>query len=93
MYEASDSKLVTREWNNDNSKVNYGGGNGIIYKNEVLKSNLCDYNTEILVRGLITVSAVGVAELAFKKFEQFTKYITKTDGRTIDYAEDLDLVM
>ena len=45
MYEASDSKLVTREWNNDNSKANYGGGNEIIYKNEVLKSNLCDYNT------------------------------------------------
>ena len=34
-----------------------------------------------------------MTELAFKEFEQFTKYITKTDGRTIDYAEDLDLVM
>ena len=46
LNEANASKFVTRKWNviNDNSKVNYGGGNEITYHTEVLKSSLYDHN-------------------------------------------------
>ena len=46
LNEASDSKFVTTKWNivNDQSDVNYGVGNEILYSTKVLKSNLCDYN-------------------------------------------------
>ena len=60
MNEASDSKLVRRNWNivNDESNANYDVEKEIIYKTEVLKSNLCDYNdVYILVRGGITAVA------------------------------------
>ena len=60
---------------------------------EVLKSNLCDYNNAyILVSGDITVVAVHGIQVAFKKCPPFTS-ITKINGTTVDYAEDLDLVM
>ena len=66
----------------------------IIYKTEVIKSNLCDYNnTYILVRDDITIIGHNVTQAAFKNCTPFTKCITYTDGTTIDDAEDLDLVM
>ena len=57
LNEANNSKFVARIWNivNDNSEVNYGVGNEIIYNTEVLKSNVYDYNDAyILVRDDIT---------------------------------------
>ena len=44
LNEVNDSKFVTTKRNivNNQSKSNYGAGNEIIYKTEVLKSNLCD---------------------------------------------------
>ena len=48
------SLFETRKWDiaNDQSNANYGVVNEIIYKTEVLKSNLCDCNdTNILVTG------------------------------------------
>ena len=66
----------------------------IIYKTEVIKSNLCDYNnTYILVRDDITIIGHNVTQATFKNCTPFTKCITYTDGTTIDDAEDLDLVM
>ena len=46
LNEESDSKFVSRKWNIDNgqSNGNYDVGNEIIFKAEVLKFNLCDYN-------------------------------------------------
>ena len=37
---------MIRKWIiiNDQSKANYSVGNGIIYNEKVLKSNLCDYS-------------------------------------------------
>ena len=58
LNEASNSKFVTKKWNNgkDQSNANYDAENEIIYKTEVLKSNLCDYNDAyIIVTGGITV--------------------------------------
>ena len=90
LNKASDSKFVTRKWStvNDNSNADYGVGNEIIYKTEVLKSNICDYNDNyILVRGH------QATQVAFKSCALFTSCITKIDETTIDGAEDLDLVM
>ena len=61
---------------------------------EVLKSNVCDYNdTYILVKGDITVTTTSTTQVSFKNCAPFTKNIIKLDGKTIDNAEDLGLVM
>ena len=95
LNEANNSKFVTRKWNivNDNSKANYEEGNEITYNAEVLKSNLCDYDAYILVRGYITVTASPQIQVTFKNCAPFTKCITKIDGSTKDDADNLDLVM
>ena len=60
----------------------------------MLKSNLCDFNDAyILVKGNITIAGNIATRVAFKNCAPFIKCITKIDGTTIDYAEDLDLVM
>ena len=83
LNEASDSKNAT-----------YDVGNKIIYNTEVLKSNLCDYNDSyILVRDDITIVGENRAEVSFKNCAPFIKCIARSDGTTIDGAEDLDLVM
>ena len=76
------------------SNANYDVGNEIKYNTEVLKSNLCDHNdVYILVRGDITVKVAPATQKAFKNCAPFTKCITKIDEKTIDDAENLDLVM
>ena len=52
-------------------------GNEIIYRKEVLKSNLCDYNDAyILVRGDIIIIGRNLAtNVAFKNCVQVIKYI------------------
>ena len=42
LIEASDSDLLTRQWNivNDQSNANYDAGNEIIYNTEMLKPNI-----------------------------------------------------
>ena len=42
LIEASDSDLLTRQWNivNDQSNANYDAENEIIYNTEMLKSNI-----------------------------------------------------
>ena len=42
---------------------------------------------------IITIIWHQATQVAFKKCAPFTKCITKIDGKTIDDAEDLDLVM
>ena len=96
LNEGDDSKFVMKKWNivNDQSNANYDVGNEIIYNTEVLKSNLCDYSDAyFLVRDYITVTVSSGTQVSFKNCAPFTKCIAKTDERTIDYAEDLDLVM
>ena len=96
LNKAGDFNFVTRKWNifNDQSNSNYDVGNEIIYKTEVLKYNLCDYNDAyILVRGGITIIGNNVTQVAFTDCAPFTKSITKVDGTTIDASENLDLVV
>ena len=86
--------LRQKNGTNDNSKANYDAGNKITYNTEVLKSNLCYYDDAyILVKGDTTVTAARQTQISFKYCAPFTKCITKTDGITIDDAENLDLVI
>ena len=74
--------------------MNYNIEHEITYNTEVLQSNLCDYNDAyILVTDNFNVRAAPKIRELFKKCAPFTKYIPKIDGKTIDDAEDLDLVM
>ena len=57
-------------------------------------SNLCDFNdTNILVRGNITVAAVPITHVAFKNCSPFTKSMTKIDGTTAGNTEEEDMVI
>ena len=96
LNEANYSKSVTRKWNivNDQSNAHYDVGNEMIYNTKLWKSNLWGYNNAyILVRDAITVTAALATQVVFKSCAPFTKCITKIDGRSIDGAEDLDLVI
>ena len=96
LNELNNSKFVTKKWNivNDQSNANYDVGNEIIYNREVLKSNLCDHSDAYsLVRGTIIITEHQETQVAFKKYTPFTKYIINIYGATVDYAEDLNLVM
>ena len=96
LNEANYSELVTRKWSivNDQSNGNFDVGNEIIYNTEVLKSNLCDYNSDYILGRLdITVTAAPATQVSFKNCAPFTKCITNIDGTTTDDVEDLDIVM
>ena len=75
----NDSKFVAITWNiaNGQSNANYDVGNKIIYNTEVLKSNICDYNVYISVRGDITVIAVLATQVSFKNYVPFTNVSQK----------------
>ena len=95
LNEASNSKFVTRKWNTgkDQSNANYDAGNEIIYKTEVLKSNLCDCNdTYIIVTGGITVVSGPTTQVTLKTCAPTIDFTAKIDG-TMYAAEDLDLAM
>ena len=59
----------------------------------VLKSNLFYYNDDYILRGNIAIIGYPETQVAFTNCAPFIKYITKTDGTTINHAGDLDLVM
>ena len=87
LNESSDSKFVTRKWNNANnqSDTNYDAANEIIYNTEVLQSNFYDYNDAyVSERGDITIIGHNLAtEIAFKNCIPFAKCITKIDQTAI----------
>ena len=92
----NDSPFLTRKWDivYDQSNVNYIVGNEIIYNAEFLKFSLCDYkDAYILVRSDMTVTTAPETQVSFRNCAPFTKCITKVDRKTINDAEDLDLVM
>ena len=86
LNEASHPKFVTRNWNivNDQSNASYSLGSEIIYRTEVFKSNLWDYNGSYILEGDIMISGNIAARLACKSCAPFITCIT------IDDAEDLD---
>ena len=101
------SKFVTREYVRVNSLSNtYHENKSIRFKTPMLRSNLCDYSDAyILVKGTITVTALGVNNnadnirdkrtipLILKNNALFVSCITRINGELIEDAEDLDIVM
>ena len=85
---------MTIKWNtnNDHSNADYDVGGEIIYNTDVLTSNICDFNDAyISVRGDITIIEHRVTQVVFKNYTPFTGSITKSNGTTMDDAEDLNL--
>ena len=101
------SKFVTREYVRINSLSNtYNKNKSIRFKTPMLRSNLCDYSDAyILVKGTITVTAPGVNNNAnnirdkrnrtviLKNNAPFVSCITRINGKLIEDADDLDIVM
>ena len=101
------SKFVTREYVEVNSLSNTNNENkSIRFKTPILRSNLCDYSDAyILVKGTITVTAPGINNnadnirdkrnrpLILKNNAPFVSCITGINGKLIEDADDLDIVM
>ena len=101
------SKFVTREYVRVNSLSNtYNENKSIRFKTPMLRSNLCDYSDAyILVNGTITITAPGVNNnannirgkrnrpLILKNNAPFASCITRINGKLIEDADDLDIVM
>ena len=101
------SKFVTREYVRVNSLFGtYSENKSIRFKTPMLRSNLCDYSDAyILVKGKITVTAPGANNdannirdkrnrpLIIKNNAPFVSCITRINGKLIEDADDLDIVM
>ena len=101
------SKFVTREYVRVNSLSNmYNENKSIRFKTPILRSNLCNYSDAyILVKGTITVTTPGVNNNAnnirdkrnrpviLKNNAPFVSCITRINGKLIEDADDLDIVM
>ena len=101
------SKFVTREYVEVKSLSNaYNENKSIRFKTPMLRSNLCDYSDAyILVKGTTKVTAPGVnnnadnirdkrnRSLILKNNAPFVSCITRINGKLIEDADDLDIVM
>ena len=94
------SKFVTREFVEINSLLNtYNENKSIRFKAPMLRSNLCDYSdVYILVKGTITVTGNHPRDrqnrpLILKNNAPFISCITRINGKLIEDADDLDIVM
>ena len=101
------SKFVTREYVKVTSLSNtYNENKSIRFKTPMLRSNLCNYSDAyILVKGKITVMAPGAnngannirdirnRSLILKNNAPFVSCITSINGKLIEDADDLDIVM
>ena len=98
------SKFVTRQYVRVNSFSNtYDENKSIRFKTPMLRSDLCDYSDAyILVNGTITVTANAGAnnirdkkdrKLILKNNAPFALCISRINGKLIEDADDLDVVM
>ena len=98
-------RFITKKWREvyDQSGGTCNTNKQIRFKTSMLRSDLCDYSdTYILVKGKITVrkgrnnndnnNAYG-KKLAFKNNAPFIYGISKINGKLIENAEDLDVVI
>ena len=100
-------KFITRQYIEVSSLSNtYNQNKSIRFKTPMLRLNLCDYSDAyILVKGTITVTAPGVNNnadnirdkrnrpLILKNNAPFVSCITRINGKLIEDADDLDIVM
>ena len=101
------SKFVTREYVRINSLLNtYNENKSIRFQTPMLRSSLCNYSDAyILVKGTITVTALGVNNdannirdkknrpVTLKNNAPFVSCTTRINGELIEDANDLDIVI
>ena len=88
------SKFVTREYGRVHSLSNtYNENKSIRFKTPMLRSDLYDYaDAYILINGTITVTAAAGAN-NIRDNAPFVSCITRINGKLIEDADDLDIVM
>ena len=94
-------KFVTKKWVEvyDQSEKSYNPNKEIRIKTSMLRSDLCDYSgADFVVKGGIALKGDNNAHkrnknLVFKNSAPFINCISKINGRKIDNAEDLDVVI
>ena len=94
-------KFVTKKWIEiyDQSAKNYSPNKEIRIKTSMLRSNLCNFSDMFIVlEGDITLEGDNNANkrnknLAFKNSGPFINCVPKVNGKKIDNAEDLDVVI
>ena len=95
------SKFVTKKWIEvqHQSGGNFDTGKKIRFKTSMLRSDLCDYSEAyVWVKG--TVTAIDTnndnnfnKRFVFKNNTPFLSCISKINGKLVENAEDLDVVM
>ena len=98
-------RFITKKWIEvyDQSGGTYNTNKQIRFKAPMLRSDLCDYSDAyILVKGKVTVTKgrnnddnnnAYNKKLVFKNNAPFISCISKINGKLIENAEDLDIVM
>ena len=94
-------RFVTKKWIEvyNQSEKNYSPNKEIRIKTSMLRSNLCNFSDMFIVlEGDITLEGDNNANkrnknLAFKNNGPFINCIPKVNGKKIDNAEDLDVVI
>ena len=94
-------RFITQKWVevHDQSNNDSGVSKPIRFKNPMLRSDLCDYSEAyVWVRGIATQVDANHNDnydrrLNFKNNAPFSSCISKINGKLVENAEDLDVVM
>ena len=94
-------KFITKKWVevDNQSGDTYNSSKQIRFKNSMLRADLCDYSDAyIKVNGSITITnptnnANFDRRLSLEYNGPFISYISKINGKLVEDAEDLDIVM
>ena len=98
------SKFRTKNWVeiSDESRGTYNTNTRIKSKTTMLKSSLCNYSVNILVKGKITVNNTAAADadanntnkkVIFKNCASFTECISRINNTQVDDAKCIDIIM
>ena len=98
------SKFRTKNWVeiSDESRGTYNTNTRIKSKTTMLKSSLCNYSVNILVKGKITVNNTAAADadanntnkkVIFKNCASFNECISRINNTQVDDAKCIDIIM
>ena len=98
------SKFRTKKWVeiSDESRGTYNTNTRIKSKTTMLKSSLCNYSVNILVKGKITVNNTAAADadanntnkkVIFKNCASFNECISRINNTQVDDAKCIDIIM
>ena len=104
MHQINHPNLEQNKWVeiSDESRGTYNTNTRIKSKTTMLKSSLCNYSVNILVKGKITVNNTAAADadanntnkkVIFKNCASFTECISRINNTQVDDAKCIDIIM